>query len=189
MTYRPQPVSAKGSLANVTRLETGGGGRAEVQRRTPKRGSRSCMVPARRYARRWGLLAAGRTGGANRPGMPRPPQRWIGSRPKGREPETESPPGVVPNKASNTARGTPEKWRTCGFTTRTGLHRKAPSRLIAARQSGPRVRRGPGVPRALLSRKGALSLKARAKTRRENAGGRPALSSESSTRAKISPGC
>jgi len=54
-------------------------------------------------------------------------------------------------QASNIACGTPESWRTYGSEYRTALYRKASSRLSAARRSGPRVRRGPGVPRALLS--------------------------------------
>ena len=72
-------LSHQGKSRERHEAGTGGGGRGmRVQRRTPPPGSRSCTVPARRYARRSGLLAACRTGGANRPGMSWPPQRWLG---------------------------------------------------------------------------------------------------------------
>jgi hypothetical protein len=59
-------------------VRIGGGGRDRVQHAHPRRDSRSRTVPAQHNVRRWGLLAACRTGGANRPGMSRPPQRWLG---------------------------------------------------------------------------------------------------------------
>jgi hypothetical protein len=78
--------------------------------------------------------------------------------------------GVAQNKASNTARGTPESWRTCGYEHPSGAFRKASLCFGAARCQSPRVRRGSGVPRALLSAWARFSQASDAETRRENAG-------------------
>jgi hypothetical protein len=50
-------------------------------------------------------------------------------------------------QASNTACGTPEKWRTCGSRQPDGASSKSIVRLRLARGSGPWVRQDPGVPR------------------------------------------
>jgi hypothetical protein len=160
-------------------VRIGGGGRERVQHAHPRRDSRSCTVPARRYARHWGLLAACRTGGANRPGMSRPPQRWLG-------PASDlkvRPPGVVRSRLQTPRAG---RRRNGGLavTTRTALDREAPSRLIFARGSGPRVQSdvcadcvnlsAPGPRRPAppsLSRRSRFPCLGR-KTRRENASGR-----------------
>ena len=68
------------------------------------------------------------------------------------------PPGTALEQASNTARGTPWNWRTCGC--RVGaLKRRRDTRtstsLDVARRRGPPVHQDPGVPRTLGSFRGA----------------------------------
>jgi hypothetical protein len=59
------------------------------------------------------------------------------------------PTGGRAEQASNTARGTSERRRTCGYNNTDGGPARPPSRLEAATLRGPWVRRTPGVPRAL----------------------------------------
>jgi hypothetical protein len=56
----------EGRLRRRLGMRIEGGGRERVQHAHPRRGSRSEAVPARYSVRHWGLLAACRTGGANR---------------------------------------------------------------------------------------------------------------------------
>jgi hypothetical protein len=125
-----------------------------VQRRTPHpaaeaaRSRRACRAPLGPW-RPWANAAtsvrspSGSIAVVRRPGASR--GRLKGQTTGGRA-----------EQASNAARGTPEKWRTCGYDNRTALHRKALSCFGAARCRGPRVpagsacNPGPGVPRALL---------------------------------------
>ena len=70
---------------------------------------------------------------------------------KARKPEMLCrPPGVSRSKPINTARGTLERRRTCGFKT-TGRRPRpgSPFRFGVARCRSPWVRSTPGVPRAL----------------------------------------
>src|SRR6476659_7791720 len=62
-----------------------------------------------------------------------------------------SVPAILPDLTRVRAArlGTPESWRTCGYDNPSGAFSKASLRLRLARGAGPRVRRGPGVPRAL----------------------------------------
>jgi len=137
----------------------------------PKRGSRSCTVPARRSARHWGPMAAG-AGGAIPQRIGLSPQRWIG----GLGDEQGRLKRQVHRGSCRAGFETPRagRRRVGGLavtTNRAALFRKASLRLRLARGASPRVRRGPGVPRALPVFGRAFSHTSGAKTRRENAGG------------------
>jgi hypothetical protein len=100
-----------------------------------------------------GTKGAGASAGPNRGFAGMSPQRWIGSAaPQGKEPETVSPPGAAQYKASNTARGTPEKWRTCGVFGRGFIEKHRPASVSretearGSRQASPAIQ-DPGVPR------------------------------------------
>ena len=110
------PCPIQGKSRERHEAGTGGGGRGmRVQRRTPPPGSRSCTVLARRSARHWGPMAADAKRGhtATHRFVPAAVDRR--PRRRARPPETVSPPGVVQSRLRNTARGTPESWRTCGY--------------------------------------------------------------------------
>jgi hypothetical protein len=125
------PRSTRGASRGV--LECGSGAVVATGCNTHTRVATAEAARSRRASRASrGLLAACRTGGANRPGMSRPPQRWLGL-PRESGSLKGRPPGVAREQASNTARGTPEKWRTCGYDNRAALHRKASLRLSLAR--------------------------------------------------------
>jgi len=123
--------------------------------RTPNARQPKLHGPGAPAARHRGLLAAGRTGGANRPGVPRPLKRWKGfladedGSPKGQS------TGGRAEQASNTARGTPEKWRTCGTTKPSGASSKSIAQLQLRerlRPAGPSGPRRPAPP-SLLERR------------------------------------
>jgi len=111
----------EGRLRRRLGMRVEGGGRERVQHAHPRRGSRSRSGPGAPAARHWGLLAAGRTGGANRPGLSRPPQRWLGGLRESRAARKGKATGGRAAEGFNTARGTSEKWRTCGTTKPNGI--------------------------------------------------------------------
>ena len=118
---------------------------------------------------RWPRRGARRAPNARRPKPCAPEaraglhERWIAS---------VTPPGVARSKPKDTARGTPERRRTCGFIeNRAASDREMSSCLVFVRGSGPRVRQDPGVPRALIVFGRDVAITARARTRRGNAGG------------------
>ena len=93
-------------------------------------------------------------------------------------------------QASNIARGTPENWRTCGHDNTSGAFRRASLRFGAARCQSPRVRQGPGVPRALPSPRARSFQNSDAATRRENEEGclkRTSLMSNARAANSLSP--
>ena len=101
------------------------------------------------------------------PGMSRPPQRWLGSAVGSLK---VSPPGVVRNKASNTARGTPEKWRTCGLQIgRRFIEKHRPAQVSREAEARGSVRTP--ASRAALTFAALLDAKLGRKTRRENESG------------------
>jgi len=66
-------------------------------------------------AARRGPLTAKRPATCQRlPARRQGPQRWIVAQPDGLMRLKGRPPGTARSKPSNTARGTPEQWRTCG---------------------------------------------------------------------------
>jgi hypothetical protein len=142
------PVPSKGSLANVTRLGQGAVAAVGVTRRTTLKRQPKLLGPGAPAVRHWGPMTAGARRGhtALHRFVPAAVVRLLSESDAARKGNAT---GGRAEQASNIARGTPESWRTCGLTTRTRLHRKASSRLSAARRSGPWVPRGPGVPRAL----------------------------------------
>src|SRR5436305_9596915 len=83
--------------------------------RTPAPRQPKLHGPGAPAARHLGLLAACRTGGADRPGMSRPLKRWKGFLADEDGGLKGKSTGGRAEQASNIARGTPEKWRTCGF--------------------------------------------------------------------------
>ena len=86
------PPHIKGISQSVSRCGEGGGGRAGVMNDHPKRGSRSCTVPARqpRVTRDSGWLCPMRLPIAR--AQPRSQQRWIGDGP-------ETPKGTPPERS------------------------------------------------------------------------------------------
>src|ERR1041385_1569434 len=94
-------------------------------------------------AARHGAWVAAPEGDTHRRRAAEAPQRWIGP---GLGLKGQSTGGRA-EQASNTARGTLEKWRTCGLPNRTMSDREMSFRLRLARDASLRVRLDPGVPR------------------------------------------
>jgi hypothetical protein len=127
-------------------VRIGGGGRERVQHAHPRRDSRSHTVPARQPRA---------TGGTWRHVVPAVPtaQACRGlrsggkvSRAKARAPKV-SPPGAERSRLQTPRAGRRRNGGLAALPNRAALDREASLRLIAARQSGPRVRQDPGVPR------------------------------------------
>ena len=119
--------------------------------RTPNAGGPSREVPARlRGSQGFGdRCAPGAKPNAHRSTL----KRWSSFQSEGKHGSLKClsrPPGVSRSKPINTARGTLERRRTCGFKT-TGRRPRpgSPFRFGVARCRSPWVRSTPGVPRAL----------------------------------------
>ncbi len=116
------------------------GGRERVQHAHPKRGGWSCIGPGATVGVT-GLLGGSAVTPHQAARHCQGPKRWV---------ENTQPPGVMRTKASNTARGTLERRRTCGSQIiRAAVLAGIAVRFGVATCRSPGVRWTPGVPRAL----------------------------------------
>ena len=155
-------------------VRIGGGGCARVQHAHPTRGSRSCTVPAR-LLRVTRDMAAEVRNAPCRAHSGRARQRWLGfpiralnTRKEGGLKRTTTG-GRAEQGFKHRARDAGEMADLRSFRTR--LHRKASSRLSAARRSGLRVRSGPRRPAPPSLSTALRPSNLGRKSRRENGSG------------------
>jgi hypothetical protein len=154
------PRSTRGASRGV--LRCGSGAVVAKGCRTHTRVATAEAARSRRASRASRVVVAASESGAtpHRQAL----QRWIGSTSsQGKEPERSVHRGSCGAGFKHRARDAGEMADLRKSKHRTALYRKASSRLIAARRSGPRVRQDPGVPRRPHSPGAAHSRITRAK--------------------------
>ena len=112
-----------------------------MQHAHPTRGGPSRIGPGATSVRVTGLFGGSAVTPCQTARRCRGPKRWL---------ENLRPPGAMRSKPTNTARGTLERRRTCGYRQSERRPRPGPPfRFGVATCRSPWVRRTPGVPRAL----------------------------------------
>ena len=132
-------------------MRIGGGGSRTGATRTPDvAAAEAAAVPARQPRATGGSGRHAVPAVPSRPGMSRPPQRWIGSAPdrKGAEPERSVHRGSRRIRLQTPRAG---RWRNGGLAEceiRTASSSRSIVPLASSREAAsPRVRQDPGVPR------------------------------------------